>query len=89
MAAVFANRQTVAANNQDASWKATGFLNIWLPLGNGKRHKVGAISLKDTKNFDAKLIARLQEEGGIEAFQGVIEIDFQLADSNKEIDLGF
>ena len=78
------NKQTnTAANTQDDSWKATAFLNFYVPTSDGGRRKIGAISLKDSKSFDAAVIARLTE-GGTEAtraLMNVLECDFHRADT--------
>jgi len=83
------NRGGRGQQDQDDSWKATAFINIYIPGPNGKR-KLGSIPLKDSKAFEAAVIERLKQEGGLEALAKVIELDFQLAD--KEVDpnsLGF
>lgn len=89
MAAVFGNRQQAQSNNTtNENWKAQAFINLWVPTAGGKRHKLGSIALKDSKQFDAKLIARLQEEGGLEGLMNVLEVDFQMAEGNP-VELGF
>lgn len=37
------------SRNNDENWKATGFLNIFLPANDGSRAKLGAIPLKASK----------------------------------------
>ena len=72
------------------SWKATAFLNLWVKRADGSRAKIGAIPLKDSKNFDRALIARLQQEGAIEALMQHLELDFQMAASEgTEANVGF
>ena len=79
---------TATAGND--SWKATAFLNLWVKRADGSRAKIGAISLKDSKNFDRALIARLQQEGAIEALMQHLELDFQMAASEgSEANVGF
>jgi len=71
-------------------WKATAFLNIWVRRADGSRAKIGAIPLKDQRNFDKALIARLQQEDGVEALLKALELDFQMADKPaSEVNVGF
>ena len=78
------------SNNNDTSWKATAFINLYVPSADGQsRRKIGAIALRDSKKLDAAIIKRLQEEGGVQALADVLQIDFQLADSGEETELGF
>lgn len=42
-------------NNRDANWKATGFINIYLPANDGSRVKLGAIPLKTSKPREHEL----------------------------------
>ena len=77
-------------SNNDTSWKATAFINLYVPSADGQsRRKIGAIALRDSKKLDAALIKRLQEDGGVQALADVLQIDFQLADSGDETELGF
>lgn len=77
-------------NNSEAKWKAAGFLNIWARRADGSRVKIGAIPLRQQKAIEAKLIERLQQQGGIEALAAAMELDFQLADKPMaEVNLGF
>ena len=83
-------KNDVNSNNNDASWKATAFINLYVPSADGQsRRKIGSIALRDSKKLDAALINRLQEEGGVFALASVLQIDFQLADSGEETVLGF
>lgn len=80
-------------NNQnssnDTSWKADAFLNIYVQVGESKR-KVGAITLKNSKSYEAALIKRLQEPGALEAMQAKMVLDFQLANVETPVAaLGF
>ncbi len=80
-------------NNQnssnDTSWKADAFLNIYVQVGESKR-KVGAITLKNSKSYEAALIKRLQEPGALEAMQAKMVLDFQLANQETPVAaLGF
>lgn len=82
-----ASSSNAAAQNE--KWKAQAFLNFWLRRTDGSRVKVGAIPLHNDKEVGKNLIARLQQEGAVEAMVKVLEVDFQLAQSNKPVDLGF
>ena len=81
---------TAPATAGNDSWKATAFLNLWVKRADGSRAKIGAIPLKDSKNFDRALIARLQQEGAIESLMQHLELDFQMAASEgSEANVGF
>lgn len=78
------------SNNNDTSWKATAFINLYVPTPDGQsRRKIGAIALRDSKKLDAALIKRLLEDGGVQALADNLQIDFQMADSGEETELGF
>ena len=70
-------------NQQNDSWKAQAFVNLYVPTPEGGKRKIGTIALKDSKTFEAALIKRLQEEGGLEALKDALIVDFQMAD--KEV----
>lgn len=88
------DRSLATGNNngeqaQNENWRAQGFINIYVTVGEGKR-KVGSIPLKESKAFERALLERLQQEGGVEAFQSNLTIDFQLADKEtKASELGW
>lgn len=69
-----------AAQTQNESWKAQAFLNFYLPSATGDgRRKIGAIPLKEARNYDAALIQRLSEDpDAIQQFLSKLEVDFQL-----------
>jgi len=46
--------ETTQANSD--SWKAQGFLNLYLPSKNGQRKKLGAIPLKESKHSEKHLL---------------------------------
>ena len=84
----------VPSNNNaaasDEKWKAQAFLNLWVKRADGSRAKVGAIPLREAKAFERASIARLQQDGAMEAFADVLEIDFQMADkATKDVNVGF
>jgi hypothetical protein len=79
-----------SSNQNNDSWKAQAFLNLWVKRADGSRAKVGAIPLREAKAFEKALIARLQQDGAMDAFVGALEIDFQLADKpTKDVNVGF
>lgn len=81
------NQPQVANEN----WRSQGFINIYLPTPDGGRRKIGSISLKESKAYEAALLKRLSSDPlAIQKMQEVIMLDFQLADKEvKETDLGF
>lgn len=51
--------------NTDSSnegWKAQGFLNLYLPSKDGKKRKLGAIPLKESKPSEKALLVWLNED---------------------------
>lgn len=76
------NTNARVVQTQDDSWKATAFLNFYLPTADGGQRKIGAISLKDSKSFDKALIERLTSGGeeATKAFMNVLMVDFHRAD---------
>ena len=82
------NAQTQVANE---NWRAQGFINIYLPTPDGGRRKIGSISLKESKAYEAALLKRLANDPmAIVKMQEAIMLDFQLADKEvKENELGF
>lgn len=90
MAFSFNKPASDTSTSNDQSWKATAFLNIWVKRADGTRVKIGAIPLKDQRNFDKALIARLQQEDGVQALLSAMELDFQMADKPaSEVNVGF
>lgn len=84
------NTSVAASAAQNDSWKAQAFLNLYLPKKDGGKTKIGkGIPLKESSAFEAALIKRLQEEGGMEGFVGSVIIEFRLADVSHDVDLGF
>lgn len=78
------------SNTNDTSWKATAFINLYVPTADGEsRRKIGAIALRNSKKLDAALIRRLLQDGGVQALADVLQIDFQMAESDEEPSLGF
>lgn len=81
--------QTVATN-QNESWKADRFINVWITMKDGSRRKVGFMTLKKSNRFENALIERLdQGEEAVEAFKTAIEIDYNSANGEGEISFDF
>ena len=81
-------RNNASESNED--WKAQGFINVYVNVGNGNKRKLIGIPLKEQKAFERMLLERLQQEGGVEALMENLSITFELA--NKEVkasDLGW
>lgn len=74
---------------QNEKWKAQAFLNFWLKRPDGSRVKVGAIALHGDKEVGKALISRLQQDGAVEEMVKRMEVDFQMAQRNEPVDLGF
>ena len=89
----FRNQSTTRNANQSEqndSWKAQAFINVYVATGEGNRRKLIGIPLKEQKAFERMLIERLQQEGGLDAFAENVSFTFELAD--KEVsskDLGW
>jgi NAD-specific glutamate dehydrogenase len=76
----FKSNAAVAAQPQNDSWKAQGFLNLYLPGLNGQRKKLGAIPLKDSKTNEKKLLAWLNEDPSrVAQILAKLEIEYQSA----------
>jgi hypothetical protein len=55
-----ANDNNTRAN--DESWKAQGFINLYLPTADGGKKKLGAIPLRKANPNEAKLAKWLEED---------------------------
>jgi hypothetical protein len=53
---------SAAAQPSNDNWKAQGFLNFYLPTQDGKRKKLGAIALKESRADEKRLLAWLNED---------------------------
>lgn len=76
--------QSNAQRNDQAnsdSWKAQGFLNLYLPSKEaGKRKKLGAIPLKESKASEKALLQWLNEDPSrAQQILAKLEIEFQSA----------
>ena len=76
---------TAAANTTaDTSWKADGFLNLYLPTKGGGRRKLGTIALKKSRTSEAELLAWLEEDPSrVAKVLDSLIIDFQTAEPKE------
>jgi len=77
----------VQSNNNSASndsWKAQGFLNLYLPSKDGgKRRKLGAIPLKESKPSEKQMLDWLNEDPTrVAAIMSKLVIEFQSAQAS-------
>lgn len=73
---------------QNESWKAQGFLNLFLPARNGSRRKLGTIPLKEARPSEASLLEWLNEDPSrVSTILAKLEIDYQPAAGRE--DAGF
>lgn len=59
----FAQSRNTKQSTENDSWKATGFINMYLPNSGGGRSKIGALTMKadpDNSNNHAMIIAALE-----------------------------
>lgn len=69
-------------SGNDQSWKAAGFLNLYLPTADGGRRKLGAIPLREKNVNEKKLFEALKaDESLVEAILGKLEIEFRTAEA--------
>ena len=81
---------TAAAQTNDAnpdSWKAAGFVNLYLPsTDGGKRKKLGAIPLRANKPSEAALLEWLKKDANnVEKLLSKLELDFQSVEASAAI----
>ena len=57
----FQSSAAVATSTSNDSWKAQGFINLYLPSKDGKKRKLGAIALKESKTNEKALLDWLNE----------------------------
>lgn len=56
------NTNTADRGPSNDSWKADGFLNLYLPTKEGGKRKLGAIALKVSNANEANLLKWLEED---------------------------
>lgn len=85
------NNGSNAATGNNDSWKAQGFLNLYLPSKDGGRRKLGAIALHDNKKSEKQLMDWLCSavtESGVGTEERValilssLQMEFRLAESS-------
>ena len=80
---------TAAQTNDDnqESWKAAGFVNLYLPsTDGGKRKKLGAIPLRANKPSEAAMLAWLKKDANnVAKLLSKLELDFQSVDASAAI----
>lgn len=82
---------TVASSSND-SWKAIGFINMYLPTVSGKEKKLGAIPLRASRSAEKELSDWLNakaENVGVMASQLIVEFNDAEASNADQFDLGF
>ena len=78
------NAKRAAASVKDDSWKAQGFINIFLPGKNGQSRKLGSISLKVSREADAQLLDRLDADPEfIKVLAQHMTFDYQAVDTES------
>ena len=78
-------------NADNESWKAAGFINVYLPTKAGGRRKVGAIPLREAKVVEKELSDFLAADPeNIKAFVAKMIVEFQTAEITEDshFDLG-
>lgn len=69
----------------DESWKAQGFINLYLPTKNGTRRKLGAIPLKANKPSDKALLEWLNEDPSrVDQIMSKLVMEYQSAEGTDE-----
>ena len=67
------------------SWKAQGFLNLYLPSKNGSRRKLGAIPLKYSKANEKQLRQWLEEDPTrVAKILAALVIEYQSAEVSEQ-----
>jgi len=79
------NNRGFNPNNDGASdnWKAQGFLNLYVPNKDGKRTKIGAIPLKDSKPNEKLMLDWLKADPTrVQTILANLEIEFRTSESS-------
>ena len=74
-------------NTNQESWKADGFVNLYLPsTDGGKRKKLGAIPLRSSKPSEAALLEWLKKDpANAEKLLSKLQLDFQSVEASAAI----
>ena len=86
----FRTNTAAAAQTNDTnqeSWKADGFVNLYLPSTDGnKRKKLGAIPLRANKPSEAALLEWLKKDANnVAKLLSKLELDFQSVEASAAI----
>ena len=75
----------VSAIAVPGSWeRARGFLNIYLPSKDGKRRKVGALALRESKLIENQILKFLEaDEGNLEKLVAKLIFEYQSTAANE------
>lgn len=74
------NNQNNGSNGNDDSWKAAGFLNLYLPSKSGGRRKLGAIPLKESKPSEKAILDWLNADPSrVATILSKLEMEYQSA----------
>ena len=81
------NTAAAQTNDSQESWKAAGFVNLYLPsTDGGKRKKLGAIPLRANKPSEAALLEWLKKDpANVEKLLSKLELDFQSVEASAAI----
>lgn len=82
----FKSNTAPAATPANDSWKAQGFLNLYLPSKDAKggRRKLGAIPLKDSKPAEKALMEWLNEDPSrVASIAAKLVVEYQAADGGN------
>ena len=81
------NTAVAQTNDSQESWKAAGFINLYLPSTDGnKRKKLGAIPLRANKPSEAALLEWLKKDpANVEKLLSKLELDFQSVEASAAI----
>ena len=76
-----------ASAQQNANWKASAFMNLYLPDSvTGKPKKFGAIPLRDTNVAEKGLIDWLKADPSrVQKVLAALTADFRLADEKSQV----
>jgi hypothetical protein len=77
--------QSTPVNTNNDTWKAQGFLNLYLPSKDGgKRRKLGAIPLREAKPSEKLMLDWLTEDPTrVAAIMSKLVIEFQSAQASE------
>ena len=83
--AVRNSTKAAASTNVNDSWKADAFLNFSLPTKSGGKSKLGAISLKLSKDHQKQLIEMFKADPSkVQDMAAKLIVDFQMASVSEE-----